>query len=176
MKLEFGGAKQKKKVMITGCGRMGSSIAGSLSEKGYEVTVIDENPKAFRKLPPIFSGFQIEGDATDIELLTKAGIESVDILMATADRDNANLMIAQIAAKIFNVREVYARFYDEDKEKLLAGTHIKAIVPSRLSLIEFERLSAIKMAEEEGPPQESHRKEEEQEKFFTYTERNEHKL
>ncbi len=184
MAIHLGGKSKNKKVIVTGCGRMGSSIAGSLSEKGYDVTIIDENEKAFRKLPPVFSGFKVEGDATDVELLKKAGIEDADILMTTADRDNANLMIASIASEIFGVKEVYARFYDEDKERLLEGTEIKAIIPSRLSLQEFERLSALapeksdKVKRAKVITSDSKVKEEDTEKFCQYQqeERNEHRL
>lgn len=139
---------RKKSVIIAGCGKLGSSIAGSLSEQGYRVTIIDVDPLAFRKLSPDFSGFQIEGDATSVNVLVDAGIENVDILMATANRDNVNLMISQIASVIFGVKQVYARLYDVEKEQLLKGLNIEAIFPAKLSIQEFQRLSQIEIDED----------------------------
>lgn len=139
---------KSKTVLIAGCGRLGSSIAGALSERGYKVTVIDHSATSFRKLPPSFTGFQIEGDATDIDVLRNAGIKDTDILMATANRDNVNIMISQIGSQIFDVKQVYIRLYDLNKQQLLQDMNIHAIFPAKLSLLEFERLSAIDIGEE----------------------------
>lgn len=140
--------RKNTSVLIAGCGRLGSSIAGALSERGYKVTIIDNSASSFRKLPPSFTGFQIEGDATDIDVLLNAGIRDTDILMATANRDNVNMMIAQIGSVIFNVKQVYIRLYDMDKQQLLQGLNIHAIFPAKLSIREFERISAINIGEE----------------------------
>lgn len=134
--------------LIAGCGRMGGTLAIALSKKGYDVTVIDPEPSAFRKLSPAFSGFQVTGDATDIDLLERAGIKTADLFMATADRDNINTMIGQIANIIYGIDKVFIRLYDPDKQKVLEGTTIQAIFPSMLSIREFEKLSNICILEE----------------------------
>ena len=134
--------KKQKEVLIAGCGRLGGSLAGVLSDQGYNVTIVDKDAESFRKLPPTFTGFQIEGDATDIDVLVKAGIEKADIVMATANDDNSNSMITQIASVIFGVNKVYARFYDTDKQNILKGLNIQAILPSMLSVHEFEKMNA----------------------------------
>lgn len=141
--------KKSKSVLITGCGRLGGSIAGALSEQGYKVTVIDPDKESFRKLPPTFSGFQIVGDATDLDVLVNAGIKDTDILMATANRDNVNSMIAQIGSVIYGLKQIYLRLYDMDKQKLVEGLNIHPIFPAKLSIKEFERLSTIDIKEED---------------------------
>lgn len=140
--------RKNRSILIAGCGRLGGSIAGALSEQGYKVTVIDHDEESFRKLPPAFSGFQIVGDATDLDVLVKAGIKDTDILMATANRDNVNLMIAQIGSVIYEVKQVYLRLYDMEKQKLVEGLNIHPIFPAKLSIEEFERLSAIDIKED----------------------------
>lgn len=139
---------ESNRVMIAGCGRLGANLAGSLSEHGYSVVVIDKDPHSFRKLPANFSGFEVEGDATDIDLLRESGIENVQIFLAATDSDNMNSMIAQIASRIFHTEKVYARLNDTDKEHLLDGYAIQTISPSRLSIHEFEKLSAIHLGGE----------------------------
>lgn len=134
-------------ILIAGCGRMGSTLAGALSKRGHDVTIIDPDSDAFRKLPPYFSGFQIIGDATDIDVLEKGGIKDADLVMATANRDNVNSMISQIASVIYEVDQVFIRLYDPEKQRLLEGTNIKAIFPAMLSIQEFENLSQIKIME-----------------------------
>lgn len=140
--------KTEKMVLIAGCGRLGGSLAGVLSDRGYSVTIIDKDEESFRKLPPTFTGFQIEGDATDIDMLVGAGIEKADIVMATVNDDNTNSMIAQIASVIFGVNKVYARFYDTDKRNIIKGLNIQTILPSSLSIHEFEKMNSTEEFDE----------------------------
>ena len=43
-------------VIIMGCGRVGSRVAGMLDAAGHQVTVLDTNPDSFRRLPDSFRG------------------------------------------------------------------------------------------------------------------------
>ncbi|MDD2483722.1 MAG: hypothetical protein PHQ50_01645 [Eubacteriales bacterium] len=47
-----------------------------------------------------------------------------------------------LASVIFGIDKVYARFYDTDKQNVLKGLNIQAILPSNLSIHEFEKLNA----------------------------------
>lgn len=134
---------RNKKVLIAGCGRFGSNLALSLCKAGYDVSIIDKDMASFNRLNEEFTGFQIVGDASDLDMLQSCGISNCDMVLVATDNDNANCMIAQIASAIYNIDKVYIRLNDPDKEKLLAGSNIKAIYPSRLSVKEFENISNI---------------------------------
>ncbi|MCD7907721.1 MAG: NAD-binding protein [Clostridium sp.] len=134
---------RKKTIIIAGCSRFGAGLAGELSENGDDVIIIDKDDDAFRKLPPNFSGFQIVGNATDPDLLEDAGIENASVVVAATDDDNINCMLAQMARRIYDVGEVFARLNDTDKEHLIGGLNIKAIYPARLSIEKFKKLSSI---------------------------------
>ncbi len=140
--------KKRNLVLIAGCGRLGASLAGSLSETGESVVVIDKDKTSFRRLPANFSGFQQVGDATSADILEAAGIAEAAVVVAATKDDNCNCMIAQIASRIYNVGEVYTRLHDPSLEKILAGYHIQAIYPVRLSIQEFQRLSGVHLPEE----------------------------
>ena len=58
-----------------GCGRVGSRLAGKLDDMGRSVTVIDQDPEAFRKLGPNFRGKTITAICFDRDALMLAGIE-----------------------------------------------------------------------------------------------------
>jgi len=139
--------KKRKSVIVAGCGRLGACLAGSLSEQGNSVIVIDKDKDSFRRLPLNFSGFELEGDATDYKILLSAGISQVDILVAATDDDNVNCMIAQIGSRVCGIEKVFTRLHDTSKEKILDGYNIKAIYPAKLSIEEFQRLSGIQLAE-----------------------------
>ena len=134
---------RKKTIIIAGCSRFGAGLAGELSEHGDDVIIIYKDNDAFRKLPPNFSGFQIVGNVTDPDLLEDAGIGNASVVVAATDDDNINCMLAQMARRIYDVGEVFARLNDTDKEHLIGGLNIKAIYPARLSIEKFKELSSI---------------------------------
>lgn len=138
-----GSAKNKSNLhIVVGCGRLGSNIATILSSNGKDVVVIDNDPDAFRKLGSEFSGFTVEADGIDVETLEKTGVENALAVIAVTEKDNVNLMVAQIAKSIFDSPLVIARLYDPDKEIILNGTGIKTIYPNKLSLAALEHMIA----------------------------------
>lgn len=126
--------------LVAGCSRFGANIASTLSAKGKNVVVLDSNNLSFRKLSPDYNGFTITADATDIDELMKAGIVKADVVVAATNDDNTNIMVTEIASKIYNVPKVISRLYDPEKEIVLQDFNIQIIYPSRLSMYEFEKL------------------------------------
>lgn len=127
-------------IIVVGCSRFGANIASTFSSQGKDVVVIDKNSLSFKKLSSDYGGFTTMGDATDMDVLIGAGIEKADMVVAATDEDNINIMIAQIASKLFNVPKVISRLYDTEKEIVYQGFNVQIIYPSRLSLSEFEKL------------------------------------
>lgn len=122
-------------VVIVGCGRLGGMLANDLSRAGHRLVVIDHRPQAFAKLDSVFSGFKIVGDAVELSVLHDAGLEKADYLLAVTEMDNVNLMIAQVAKKIFKVRHVVARVYDPAREEIFQKMGIDTVSPVRLAAV-----------------------------------------
>jgi len=95
--------------IVVGCGRVGSQLATMLSVEGHNVTVIDRDEDAFRRLGSTFNGVTVKGLGFDEEVLDEAGIREADVFAAVTDLDNTNLMAAEVARKIFHVPHVVAR-------------------------------------------------------------------
>ncbi len=129
-------------VIIVGCSGLGANIATMMSMKGISVVILDKNPNAFRKLSDSYSGYRIEADATDIDELIEAGIEKADLVVVATDEDNINIMVSQIAKRIYKVKTVISRLYDSSKEPIYHRHDIDLIYPSKLSVNEFEKLSS----------------------------------
>jgi trk system potassium uptake protein len=104
-------------VIVVGCGRVGSQLASLLSVDGHNVTVIDKEEDAFRRLGTTFNGVTIRGLGFDEDVLEEAGIRECDSFAAVTDLDNTNLMAAEVARKIFNVPHVVARLYNPQRER-----------------------------------------------------------
>jgi trk system potassium uptake protein TrkA len=99
-------------IVIMGCGRVGSSLAHRLEDAGHSVAIIDQNPSAFRRLGPEFTGIQVSGPGFDQQTLLQAGIERADAFAAVSSGDNSNIISARVARETFNVDHVVARIYD----------------------------------------------------------------
>jgi len=99
-------------IVVAGCGRVGSSLAVSLTEAGHTVAIIDRRPEAFIRLPPTFSGTTVAGVGFDRDRLIEAGIERASALAAVTNGDNSNILIVRVAKETFGVEHVVARIYD----------------------------------------------------------------
>ena len=99
-------------VVVVGCGRVGSELAGLLEKLGHTVAVVDKRKEAFRRLPTGFGGYRVVGFGFDRETLIEAGVEQADALAAVTSGDNSNIMSARVGRETFGVEHVVARIYD----------------------------------------------------------------
>ncbi|MEL6407728.1 MAG: TrkA family potassium uptake protein [Chloroflexota bacterium] len=133
-------------IIIIGCGRLGSLLATELSSAGDEVVVIDRDASEFDKLSVDFSGYTIAGDAVEKAVLREAGIAEADALFAVTSQDNINLMVAQIASRIFDVETVIARIDDPDREAIYREFGIRTVSQTHLAAQAF--IQTIKKADD----------------------------
>lgn len=124
-------------IVIVGCGRLGSILASRLSSQGNSVVVIDTQESAFSNLDSEFSGFQITGDASELSILRSAKVGQSDCLLTVTNRDNINLMVAQVARTVFEVPRVLARVFDPAREGIYRNFGIATISPTQLSADAF---------------------------------------
>jgi len=99
-------------VVVVGCGRVGSELAGSLERLGHTVAIIDKKKDAFRRLPKGFGGYRIVGFGFDRDTLEEAGVRDAGAVAAVTSGDNSNIMAARVARETFEVDRVVARIYD----------------------------------------------------------------
>src|SRR6201988_651073 len=101
-----------------GCGRVGSTLAHTLEDRGNTVAVIDRDPEAFRRLRPSFKGDRITGIGFDRDVLARAGIERADGFAAVSSGDNSNIIAARVARETFGIQQVGARIYDPGRAEV----------------------------------------------------------
>ena len=106
------------KVIVMGCGRIGSQVSTLLDGQGHNVTVIDHDQNAEGRLPKNFRGKLVKGLGFDRSVLHDAGIEQADAFVAASQSDNANLVAARTARNIFHVPRVVARLYDPRRAEI----------------------------------------------------------
>lgn len=103
-------------IIVVGCGRVGSRLALMLSNYENNVCVIDRDPRAFASLGRDFNGATFAGVGYDEDVLMKAGIDECDFLAAVTQSDNVNLMVVEIARRLYDVPHAVARLYNTGHE------------------------------------------------------------
>lgn len=97
-------------ILIIGCGRLGSSLAVRLAAQGKQVTVLDHDRTNFdANLPRDFAGRTLLGMEIDNEVLLRAGIQDAEALAAVARDESTNMMVADVARRVFNIKRVVVR-------------------------------------------------------------------
>ncbi len=134
--------------IIVGCGRLGASLANTLSNEGENVLIMDKTKHSFRKLASNYGGLSVVGDGTEFDKLREAQIERASAVISVTDDDNTNIMVAQIAKEIFNVRKVIARLHDPECEIVYQELGIETICPAVLSAKEIDKLLDISPVKE----------------------------
>lgn len=120
-------------IIVVGCGRLGSSLARSLVAAGNRVAVVDWFGQSFNRVESTNDIECVLGTGIDTDVLRRAGAEEADALAAVTDNDNANIMIAQTAERIFHIGRVVARVNDPRNETLLAHFGIEAVCPTTIA-------------------------------------------
>ena len=119
------------KVIVMGCGRVGSELALQLLDGDHEVAVIDKNPDAFIKYPPGTGAKTIVGLGFDRDVLEEAGIKEADGLVAVSSGDNSNIVSARVALEHYHVPKVVARIYDPRRADIYERLNIPTVSTTR---------------------------------------------
>ena len=118
-------------VVILGCGRVGSTLARSLTRRGHSVAIIDQLAEAFDRLGDDFPGQTVTGVGFDRDTLIEAGIEKADAFAAVSSGDNSNILAARVARETFGVESVVARIYDPRRAEVYERLGIPTVATVR---------------------------------------------
>ena len=122
------------KLLIVGCGRVGSSIATRMAADGHDVTVIDEDAESLQRLPESWPGRFLHGHGLDLEVLVQGGIEEADSVVVATDGDNTNIAVGQLAQKRFGITCVVVRILDPARAEFYAGRGLRTFCPTSVAI------------------------------------------
>lgn len=117
-------------ILIVGGGGVGRILAERFIKRGENIVIIDNKEENCRKAMEL--GIKaILGNAEEINVLRKAGIETAKYLVATTDQDNTNLLVCQIAKTKFGFTEekLVARVNIPENLQTFRDLGIKSISP-----------------------------------------------
>lgn len=96
-------------ILVCGAGRVGYNIIQYLSHTNHPLVVIDNNPQVIQKITEELDVRAVLGEASDPEVLEKAGAHDVSIIIATTQIDEVNMVICELAHVLFGVKNKIAR-------------------------------------------------------------------
>lgn len=87
------------KIIIVGCGNVGSAIAEQLSYEGHNITVVDVNEKLVNGVSDAYDVLGVVGNGASLNIQREAGVDNADLLIAVTGADELNLLCCLIARK-----------------------------------------------------------------------------
>ena len=126
-------------ILIVGCSESGFHLTKMLLASGHEVVVIDKDRERCQLLSDDSGVVTVQGDGATERTLRQAGITRADIVIATTDRDETNLVICQLSKGIFGVPRTMALIKDPKNEPIFHVMGVDVVVNAiHLILASFE--------------------------------------
>src|ERR687888_2571501 len=129
-------------VLIAGGGKAGANVMRTLLRNGHEATIIEQDRDRYERLETEFEHQAMNGDATELYVLERAGIgRPADLVLALTGDDEDNLIISQIAKERYGVPKTIARVNDPRNQAhfdLLGISPTICATTSIMALIEHE--------------------------------------
>jgi len=97
------------KIIILGAGQVGSSVASNLASEANDITVVDTDTELLRELQDRLDLRTVQGHAAHPEVLTRAGAEDADMILAVTNSDETNMVACQVAYSLFRTPTKIAR-------------------------------------------------------------------
>ena len=125
--------KLENHIIICGYGRNGKQAAQVLKNSSQKFVVIEKSTELYSKFSLTNIDLFVEGDATQDEILIKAGIEKAKALITTLPIDADNLFIVLSARAINPKLTIISRASDDNSDKKLkiAGA-TNVIMPDKI--------------------------------------------
>lgn len=128
-------------ILVVGGGKVGYYLTKTLVNEGYEILLIEKNPKKVAIYGERFGSVVVEGDGAELTTLEAAGAARADVVVAVTGDDEDNLVVCQTAKRLFKVPRTIARVNNPKNEEIFKKLGIDVTVSSTniiLSIIEQE--------------------------------------
>lgn len=119
-------------ILIVGCGRVGANLAEILIESGEAISIVDDNPDNLLNVDHL-DCTKVEGMPLEISVLEKAGINNVDAVLCISNSENMNVMVGQMASKLFNVERVAVRIFNPENEAVYQALGLQTICSTSMT-------------------------------------------
>ena len=88
------------KIIIAGCGKIGTSVLSSLAAEGHDLTAIDNKPEVITEITNVYDVMGVSGNAADCDTLIEAGAGECGLFVAMTESDELNMLSCFLAKKM----------------------------------------------------------------------------
>ncbi len=133
------------KILIAGVGKIGKTLAKQLASEGHDLTLIDEKNYILESTVEQFDAMGVSGNCASMEVLKRAGIEEMDLVIAVTNADEVNLLCCLTAHGLNPKVHTIARIRDpEYAEQIMTMREVfplsMTVNPEKRAAQEIERL------------------------------------
>ena len=94
------------KIIIVGCGKVGTTLAEQLTRENHDITLIDCDSEALQSISDSTDVMSVTGNGAVYQVQMEAGIKEADLLIATTNSDELNMLCCLIAKKAGNCHTI----------------------------------------------------------------------
>lgn len=94
------------KIIIVGCGKVGTTLVEQLNRENHDITLIDTNEEAIQNISDSADVMGVTGNGAVYQVQMEAGIQDADLLIATTNSDELNMLCCLIAKKAGNCHTI----------------------------------------------------------------------
>ena len=87
------------KIIVFGCGKIGTTLIASLSNEGHNIVAIDRSPKVIEEVTNIYDVIGLCGNGIDCDTMEEAGIDETELFVAVTGSDELNMLGCFMAKK-----------------------------------------------------------------------------
>ena len=133
------------RIIIAGCGKVGSMLLAQLSSEGHDVTIIDSNPKVLQSSVERYDVMGVHGNCASLSVLKQSGVKDADLLIAATSHDEVNLLCCTTAHALNSKLHTIARIRNPEYTEQIYGMRdifglSMVINPENRAATEIERL------------------------------------
>lgn len=133
------------KIIIVGCGKVGSTLISSLAAEGHDVVAVDSNPSVINFITNVYDVMGVSGNGADSDTLDEAGVASTELFIAVTDSDELNMLSCFIAGKM-GASHTVARIRNpeyNDRSFVLLRQHLGLSMAINPELLAAEELFSV---------------------------------
>lgn len=128
-------------VIVAGAGKVGVNLTRELLGQGHEVTLIENRRQRYLGVEQLLEHNILYGDASELWVLERAGIERAEMVIAVTGDDEDNILICQVAKEKYGIGRIIARVNNPSNRAHFDLLGIKPVVSATeliLRLLEHE--------------------------------------
>ena len=150
--LGFKNSKSGMRIIIVGCGKVGSTLVEQLTKEDHNVTIIDKDVSKVQAITNMYDAMGVIGNGASYSVQMEANVDSADLFIAVTDSDELNLLCCTVAKRAGNcvtIARVRTPEYSKEAAFLKEKLGLEMIINPEFETAQvMSRILTLPMAED----------------------------